>query len=236
MGGIVATKLDELKWKLFNKKRDILFEYGIKNGLIFGYDDKLLERLRDVNYGGLPASLIILNEKLCNGYCYDRGPLISLGFGDDDFQIVDADIDSLRLNPEYIDEYKNNKIDNHYAEHCFAERKLKDGIVLVYDASLGLVFEKSFYYKLEHPKIRVVNNKEKTLNFLREEFLEDSSLERDKYILPLILPNLEKRLTPIQPFYEEQLKEEIRLIKEKVNYDELCKEIHDDMKRKKFIK
>lgn len=38
-----------------------------------------------INYGGLPATILLLYEGLCNGYCYDRGTLVTLGFDDDDF-------------------------------------------------------------------------------------------------------------------------------------------------------
>ncbi len=228
----MATKLEELKWKLYNKKRDILFDYGIKNNLIFAYDDNLIKNLRNVNYGGLPASIILLHEGLCAGYCYDRGPLVALGFGEDGFQIVDADIDSIKLNPTYIDEYKNGKASKNYATHCFAERKLKNGITLVYDTSVGLVFEKSLYYKLEHPKIKTVHTKEETLSFLYDDFLRDSNLEKDKYILPIIIPNIESALVPTQPFYLEQLQEEIKILKKKIDYENLCKEILADMKEK----
>lgn len=175
---------------------------------------------------------IILHGKLSNGHCYDRGTLVTLGFEDDDFQVVDADIDSLRLNPQYIDKYRNGNGSKHFANHCFAERTLKNGTTWVYDTSVGLVFEKSLYYKLENPQITKVNDKETTLKFLYHDFQQDSDIERDKYALPLILPNLENCLMPTQPFYLEQLRQEFEILKQEINYDGVCKEIHDDMKAK----
>lgn len=147
----MATKLEEMKWKLHKKKYDKLFNYGVKNGLIGAYDKKLIENLRHIYYGGLPASILLLHVKLSNGHCYDRGTLVTLGFGDDDFQ-------------------------------------------------------------------------------------QDSDIERDKYALPLILPNIENCLVPTQPFYLEQLEYEVEILKQEVNYDSVCKEIHDDMKTKGFLK
>ncbi len=230
----MATKLEELRWKIYKKRYDMLYNYGVRHGLIFAYDKKLIENLRHIYYGGIPASILLLYRGLSKGYCTDRGTLVTLGFGDDDFQVVDADVDSLRLNPQYIDEYKNGNGNDHFANHCFAERKLKDGTTLVYDTSAGLVFEKNLYYKLENPKITKVNNRESTLRFLYYDFLKDSDIERDKYALPLILPNIESRLVPTQPFYLAQLQQEIEILKREVDYDGVCKEIHESMKAKGF--
>lgn len=213
-----------------------MFAYRVKHGLIRAYDNKLIENLRHIYYGGLPASILLLHDKSSNEYCYDRGTLITLGFDDDDFQVVDADIDSLRLNPQYIDEYRSGKGSEHFGNHCFAERMVKDGTTLVYDTSIGLIFEKSLYYKLENPKITKINDKNSTLEFLYYDFQQDSDIERDKYALPLILPNIENCLTPTQPFYLEQLKQEIKLLKQEVNYEDICKEMNDDMNAKKFLK
>ena len=231
----MATILEEKKWKLHKEKYDELFNYGVKHGLISTYDKKLIENLRRIYCGGIPASILLLHGKLSNGYCYDRGKLVTLGFENDDFQVVDADIDSLRLNPKYIDEYRTGNGSEHFANHCFAERTLKDGKTLVYDTSVGLVFEKNLYYKLENSKITNVKNKETTLKFLYYDFQKDSDIERDRYALPLILPNIEKCLVPTQPFYLEQLKQEIEILKQKVYYDSMCKEIHEDMKAKGFL-
>lgn len=200
----MATELEQLKWKLHKKKYDILFDYGVKHGLIRSYDNQLIENLRHIYYGGLPASILLLHGKLSNGYCYDRGTLITLGFGNDDFQVVDADIDSLKLNPQFIDEYRYNNLSEYYPNHCFAERTTSDGITWVYDTSVGLVFEKSLYYKMQNPKITKVNNRSTTLKFLYYDFQRDSDIERDKYELPLILPNIEACMYPTQPFYLEQ--------------------------------
>ena len=230
----MATKLEEMKWELHKKKYDELFDYGVKHGLIAAYDKELIKNLRHIYYGGLPASILLLHGKLSNGHCYDRGALVTLGFGDDDFQVINADIDSLGLNPQYIDEYRTGNVNEHFANHCFAERKLKDGTTLVYDTSVGLVFEKSLYYKLENPKITKIKDKKAILRFLYYDFQQDSDIERDKYVLPLILPSIENCLVPTQPIYLNQLKQEFKIFKQEVGYDEVCEEIHDDMKVKGF--
>ncbi len=235
-GDYMITELEERKWQQHKKKHKELFNYGIKNGLIGAYDKKLIENLRHIYYGGLSISILLLHRNYSNGYCYDVAPLVTLGFGDDDFQVVDADIDTLRLNPKYIEEYRAGKESKHFANHRFAERILKDGTTLIYDTSYGLVFEKNLYYKLENPMITKVEDKKTTLETLYYRLEQDSDIQRDKYALPLLLPNIENDLVPIQPFYLEQLKQEIATLKQEVNYDDICKKMHDDMKAKGLLK
>lgn len=228
----MARLIDEIKWNLHLIKSDILFYYGIKNGLILPYDNRLIENLRNTYYGGLPASILLLHSNLSNGHCYDRGTLITLGFEEDDFKVVNANINNLRLNPKYIDQYRNGKLSEDYSNHCFAERTKNDGTIWVYDTSIGLVFEKNLYYKIEKPKITKINDKEATLDFLYHDFQKDSDIERDKYTLPLILPNIESYINPTQTFYLEQLAEEIEILKHKIDYNGICKEYKEDMKAK----
>lgn len=232
----MATKIENLKWQLYQKRYQLLLKYGMKKGLIKKYDNKLIESLSHVYCGGISASILLLHGKMSNGHCYDRGPLVTLGFGEDDFKVVNADIDSLKLNPKYIDEYREGKVSKYYPSHCFAERTKKDGTTWVYDTSVGLVFEKSLYYKMENPKITKVNDKKSTAEFLYYDFQRDSDIEKDKYILPLVLPNIENCMTPTQPFYLEQLKKEIEILKKEVNYNDICNEIDEDMKRIGLLK
>lgn len=231
----MANVFDEMRWKLFNKKYNILFLYGVKHGLIQPYSDELLDTLRHFYYGGIPASILLLYEKICNGYCLDRGPLVTLGFEDDSFKVIDANINSLRLNPQYIGEFRKGLLDENYAIHCFAERTTKDGLTWVYDTSAGLVFEKNLYYKMEQPQLVKVNDEKATMEFLRADFLDDMDIERDKYALHIILPMIESNLVPIKSFYLEQLKKEIAILKEELDYEGICKEIEEDMKRKHFL-
>lgn len=49
----MISKLQELKWQLHCFKDKNLLIWGLKNGLIFPYDDKLIEKLRNIYYGGI---------------------------------------------------------------------------------------------------------------------------------------------------------------------------------------
>lgn len=220
------------KWEIHQKKIDKMLVWGAKRGLVRTYDEELLNNLREYNYGGCPATILLLHRGLANGFCYDRGTLVALGFGEDDFNILYGDIDSIKLNPKYIEEYRSGKNSERYADHCVAERIDKDGNHWIYDTSLGLIYLKEFYWLLEHPKIRHVNDKENTLRFLYEDFVRDMDLDRDKYILTLTLPVLESQDdSATQPFYQDDLNNEIKMLKEKIDYDALVKDVHDDMKR-----
>lgn len=223
----MSVYLDKLKWELYKKKKSILFSYGIKMGLIHSYEVELIENLRHIYYGGLPASILLLCHKMCNGHCYDRGLLVTLGFGDDDFKLVDADIDGITLNPKFID-----KDDEHYGNHCFAERTKKDGTTWVYDTSLGMVIEKSFYYLMERPKVTKVNDKQATMAFCDYKDIKRADIEKDKYVLPIILPFVEEYAKNGKTFYSEALKEEIAIFKQEIDYDGLCKEVDEDMRKK----
>ena len=227
------SKVSELKWKLYEMKTSILYSYGLKNGLIHPYETELIEKLRHVYYGALPVSIILLCDKMCNGFCYDRAPLITLGFGDDDFKIINADVDSIRLRPAEIEKYGNNP---HFANHCFAERTKEDGTVWVYDTSIGLVTEKSLYYKMENPQITSIRDKEATLTFLENFKINKDDLGEDKYALPLILPSYEAISEMSSHFYANDLKEEIERFKDEIDYESICAEVQDDMKIKCFKK
>ena len=128
--------MNKLIWSIYKKKQKLLMLYGAANGLIKFYDKELMDKLRHIYYGGLPASILLLHEGLCNGKCYDRAPLLTLALDEYDYKVVYANIDSIKLNPIY----SKLKIDNpSYAEHCFVEVTDNQGITWVFDTSSGLM-------------------------------------------------------------------------------------------------
>ena len=228
----MATKLDKLKFDLHQKKYKMLLIYGLSKGLIFPYDDELIERLRKVYYGGVPASIILLSNGLSNGYCYDRALLMARAFLDtsDDVKLLYGDIDSLKFNPKFISDSP------HYADHCFVERITKDGRELIYDTSCGFVFDKKLYWIMERPKLRHVNDKDKIKAFVNEEL--DNHPDRvsdDKYLAPLILPFIEKTYGTPTEMYSlngiELLQREIKHFKDEIDYDAIIDETNKIFKR-----
>lgn len=232
----MGKKLDKLRWNLFLNRYFLLYSYGIRNGLIQLYDQELIDNLSNVCYGGVPLSIMLLDKRFCDRKCYERGPLISLGFGDDDFRVVDAKINGLLLRDSYAELHRRGMLSDLYGEHCFVERTRSDGSVWVYDTSVGLVFEKNLYYRMQNPDIRVVNDRDTTLEYLKYEFLDDSDLNRDKEVLPMILPDIESNLEPLQSSYLGVLKDEISKLKCRVNYEMICSERENEMRSMGIIK
>ena len=229
----MATKLQDLRWKLFNYKSKKLLIWGLKKGYIIPYNDELIEKLRNIYYGGVPASIILLSDGLSNGHCYDRAVLLSKAFlnTDDDVKLLYATIDSLTLTPTYA-----NEQDPLFYDHCIVERVTKEGHHLIYDTSAGFIYDKDLYWIIEHPKIRKVNDKESIKKFVEnEEINAPEDIERDKYASTIILPLIEKTYNRPNEMYSqlgiEYLQKEIEHYKKKINYDDICKEVDEDMKR-----
>lgn len=229
----MSTKLQEMKWDLHKYKSRQLLLWGLKHGYVAPYDDALIEKLRNIYYGGIPASIILLSDSMSNGKCYDRALLMARAFLDeeDDVQLIYATIDGLKLNPQIA-----NKDDPLCADHCIVERITKDGQHLIYDTSEGFVYDKKLYWLKEHPKVRKINNKSAIIEFLKsDESYDPEDIKRDKYASPFILPMIERMCDRPTEMYAQQgielLQREIEHFKKAIHYDSICKEVNDDMKR-----
>lgn len=203
------------------KKRDKYLIKGAKKGLLFHYPDFIFDRLRPYCIGGMPASIVLFINEMCNGFCYDRSVLMQLAL--DDCRIVHANIDSLRILGG-----------EEYAEHSFVETTFGGKKWYVIDTSVGLVYDKKYYYKIEHPTINRVYTKEQCMNFREIKQIIASNFEEDKYALPMYLPFIEQAIEDSKHigtvFYRDKVKKELELFKKAINYDAICAEIEDDMK------
>lgn len=233
------TNIVNKKWELHCKKRDKLTLWGLRQGYIAPYDDKLIEKLRNIYSGGIPASIILLSNGMCNGHCYDRAQLMSRVFLDtqDDVKLVYASIDSLRLNPIYA----SKEEDSLYADHCIVERVTENGVEIIYDTSTGLIYDKQLYWIIERPKVRYIKDKNKIKEeVFEEEFYYPEDPDRDKYVLPLIFPFIEMSYGRPTEMYSrlgiELLQREIEHYKQIIDYDSVVLEIDEDMKRLGLIK
>ena len=224
--------LQKMKWYVHNYKYKRLLIWGIKHQKISLYSEEIIEKLRTIYNGGIPASIILLSEGLSNGYCYDRALLMAKAFLDeeDDVNLIYASVDSIKLNPRFI------RDDPMYADHCVVEIITKDDKHFIIDTSAGLIFDKNIYWLMENPKIRKINNKEVIAKYVKfEEEYEPEDIERDKYASPLILPMIESTYGRPNEIYSmlgiELLQKEIEKYKELIDYNGVCKEIDDDMRR-----
>jgi len=231
----MATEFDKELWNLYLRKKELLLNYGFKNKLIHKYDDILINNLRKVYFGGVPASIILLCAKLCNGYCFDKALLLTLGFDEsEEFRLVTAKIDEISLNPKYIDEAEELDTIND-GKHRFVERVMKDGTTWVYDTTLGLVFEKELYYKMESPIVTKVSDKKSIIEFFEYQDIKNADIERDKYSLPLTIPNIELIVNSEKHFYSDIVKAELKRFKEEINYDDIVREFNEGIRKRNLI-
>lgn len=171
-----------IKYKLFKARKNKLLYYGLKNKLIFPYPDALFDRLRPYNVGGIPASIMLHIIELCNGFCYDRSLLMQLAL--ENCQVVHADVESLRL-------LEGEEL----AEHSFIETTdFGQGKTWVIDTSVGLIYDKDFYYEIEKPKINKVFTKEQCMQNLEIISILASDFNMDKFSLPLTIPIIESSI------------------------------------------
>lgn len=216
------------RWNLYCSRKRQLLVYGLKNGSITLYDEELIAKLRNIYYGGIPASILLLCDALSNGRCYDQALLMSRAFlnTEDDIKLVYATIDGIKLNPKYIG------ADLGYADHCFLQRTTKDGQTLIYDTSSGFVYDKDLYWELEHPQVRKTNNKEEIITYLNQsKQLSSKESEIDPYSSLLILPIIEKTYQNRNKIYSQLLQREIETYKDKINYDTIVKQAKETMKK-----
>lgn len=224
--------------KIYKLKHKFLFDIGAKHHMIGTYSEALLEKLRNVYYGGIPASIILLSPRFCSGYCYDRALLITAALEDRDYVYVHADIDGIRYSDNVMKKISRIKqagydLNPHYANHAFIE--ITEGsITWVIDPIIGLVMEKHLYYLIERPKITKVCSKEETMAFIEYQDIKNADLDRDKYSSHLLLPFFEEHAD--EAILKKLLLREIELYKQRIDYDGICREIEEDKARRGISK
>lgn len=186
------------------------------------YDQALIEKLRFVYYGGMPASIILMVQPLCKGNCYDRASMLSLGL--DKFDLVWGSIMRLRSGPSIV---ANGYSELEDSDHCWVE---SGG--WVYDTSHCLKYKKWFYYLIERPIVR----RRKDQDWCRsqpyyQEMLEDS-VKIDIGLLPIIVPLIEPHVK--KSVYGSRLESEFELFKDRINYHQIRDEFYSDMIAKGF--
>lgn len=209
----------------FWKRHDRLMKIGIKLGLVRGYGEGLMENLRDVYYGGIPASIILLNPRSCRGKCYDRAVLACFAFRDIDYQVVHANVDTIRYNRRTVEEVnyylsKGEAVSDKYPNHCFVEFRI-NGVTWVIDTTDGLIYEKHFYYLINNPDVNCIRSKEETMEFPDYVDIANADIERDKWAALSILPVIESQIEQ-DSMYKELARKEIKLFKDRINFDELA--------------
>ncbi len=196
--------------------------YGLKHKLVFPYIDELFDALRPFHYSAIPASIMLFTIDLCNGYCYDRARLMQLAFND--AKVIHADIEQLRITAG-----------EEFAEHAIVETKeFGGGKTWIVDPSIGLVYEKNFYFKIEKPKINKVFEKKELMESPIIKEIIASDFEEEKFILPAVLPQIEYAIKHSDYIgtivYREKLEEELEKFKKAINFNGINAEVIEDIK------
>ncbi len=237
----MASKLQIEEWNQYANRERELFRYGIDQGLIYPYelDDDFMERLRHVYWGGMALSVIVLCNRMTNGFCYDRSFLSAYGFGEDDFQRVYATIDGIRLRPDYINKYQEYSEEEKkqflYGEHCYMKRTREDGSIWVYEPSYGLVYRQDIYDEIEHPMVQKTKSKEEILSSYEYLDILSEDIEVSKYASFGLVPTYEACLAVGQPFHMDALRRELDFYKKEIDYDRIYQEERNNMKRLGFL-
>ena len=194
------------------KERDELIFNGLENKKVFPYPSALFDALRPYDVGGFPASIMLFVNEMCNGKCYDRAMLMQLAF--DNCQVVHADIESLRITAG-----------EELAEHAFVETTdFGGGKTWVVDTSIGLIYEKEYFYEIEKPKVNRVFTKKQCMANPEVKDIIVSNFEEDKYALPMWLPSVEAAIKKSM-----QVIEELEMFKKAIGYDVIRAEIDADL-------
>ncbi len=225
----MAIDINEILWKKHLQKLELLkvklFRESLSNPNVGLYNIGLIRKFRDYYDFGIPASVFLLSNHLCNGNCFDSTFLLSRVLLDDedteDINIVLAEINTIRLNPFYI---KQEKRDG-YADHWVVERILKNGTNLIYDTSLGIVFDSDSWFDLEEPKIKTTLGKSKiceTIKQIEEENPEDFKPKLESIVN--LLPEVEKHYGDPNEEYAKasRLQREVEAFKDKMGYYIYC--------------
>lgn len=128
----MATKLDNLRKKLYFTRLNILFNKGIKEGKITRFDEEMFEKMSNTIIACLPVSLYIKysNHLFAQGTCYDRSLYMFLAL--DDALLVRGN---------------NKDLEYNYGKGHEGHGWIEIGDY-VYDPSLMLKFDKDTYYSI----------------------------------------------------------------------------------------
>lgn len=220
--------LERQQARLYYMRQQILLYLAAKCNLFDVYSDALIEKFRNVYYGGMSASILLLHPETTKHKCWDSCVLVALALEDMDYQVVCAHIEGIKYNPRVMQEVATCKeegklVNPNYDVHYFVEVDFKNKTWVI-DTTLGKLFEKHIYYAIERPKIVRVFTKEQMKEDWDYQDIVNGSLEKDKYMSVFTLPVLEAKHKETETWYSEKLEREIELYKKTIDYETLKEE------------
>ena len=230
----MSTIQDE--WELYGINLKNYIFYGKIKGLIKPFEKEIFHNIRDLFYNNIPAVVLLLDDDFVQGNCYSRAKLLAYAFKDNNYEVITANVDGLKLNPANIQRFISRQVDSDYQKHCYIRRLEDDGRYWIYDTSQGVKIEESLYRVMQNPEVLEIAKPKISLNDLNLRCITGQKLaERGKYIKDTIVSIRETCNQISEEFKPESSKElnEIERIREenkKVLLDEL-KEIEKEINK-----
>ena len=141
------------EWELFNINFKSTMATAKLLGLVKPYNPEIFKNIRDLYYNNIPAVILLLANDFVQENCYSRAQLLAYAFKDEKTEVIVANVDGLKLNPVYKEQYLQGKLKSNYKEHSYVRRLEDDGKYWIYDTSLGLAMEEHIYNSIQHPEI-----------------------------------------------------------------------------------
>lgn len=224
--------LTNLRRKLYMRYSMALFRWGLKHGKICMYGEGLVERLREVYWGGLPGSILLLSRQMCEGFCYDRTQLMARAFLElpGEIRIITASVESLRVLQSPWKRLPGDDL------HCVLEWREPDAGVWIIDTGIGVLIQRWLFWLMFFPRKAQVLEREKFEKLdalIREEDFAPEDVDLYKYWAPMFLPIVEECFAKPLELYGDpengRLKQEVELFKEKIDYERVKAAVEYDV-------
>jgi hypothetical protein len=200
-------------WSNYTANYSSLISFGLIMNQVKLFEPEVFIKLRGIYKDSIPAFMLLLDNNLVQKHCYERAKLMAYVLGDN-CEVITANIDGLKHNPRYIEKYINGELSENYAEHCYVRRKDEDGIVWIYDTSMGYKIQEGLYNKLQHPEITSISKNKANLEDLE---LRKASIEEVKDELDITLSTLKQAIKPIKEDYRDIINQEFKVLEESLN-------------------
>lgn len=202
-------------WETYKKNYQSVIPYGKIMGLVKPYEDEIFQKLRDHYQSNLiPAFLLLLDNHLVQKHCYERAKLMAYAL-DGNCEVITANVDGIKYNPVYLEKYLNGELSDNYAEHCYVRHKDSDGIVWIYDTSMGYKIQEGLYEKLQKPEITSISRDKVLLEDLDLTIYNDISEIVDS--LRITLDPLKQVVIPVKSEYRDLIEHEFKVLEEKMD-------------------
>lgn len=150
-------------WEAFLERAQQLTDRGRKRGKVHCYADWFIRGARGEFCRGVPGSLWLLSRELIIHRCATGAMLaaMTLKHAGYEARVLQLEIDGMRLKPLTA----RNPDEPRYH---FVVETMEHGRPVIYDTSMGMVFDRKLYWKIEHPTVHAVVDGPKVQELTKE--------------------------------------------------------------------